>query len=318
MEATESNRLKFDGDGWELLKLYLFNALATISTLGIYSFWARVKVFRYLRNHLIFFGQRFDYHATGKERLIGFIKAAPVALIYYFALKIPLDYVLPEDYKQYAPYGAILIMFYTLLPFIYIGRTRYNLSRTSYNNIRFHFSGRVSEVVRIFLLGIPLIVLTIGIYAPWFSIRLQKFDKENTYYGTVPFSFDGIGTDLLWIHLKGIFFSILTCGIFVFWWQANIKNYYWNHTLVNGIRFKGDLRGEDIMVYTILSYLLLFFTVLIAAPWVAVIWLKLYLESVSIEVKPDLNHVGAGFDVGASALAEGFESALEAIAEIFD
>lgn len=318
MEKKESTRLKFDGTGWELLKLYLFNALATISTLGVYSFWARVRVFRYLRQHLIFLGQRFDYHATGLERFIGFLKAAPIALIYYFALQTPLEYFAPEDYKQFTPYITILIMFYTLIPFIYIGRIRFNLSRTSYNNIRFHFTGRVLEVIKIFLVGVPLIILTLGFYGPWFAVRLQKFNRENTYYGNVPFSFDGSGGELLWIHLKGVFFTLITFGIYSFWWQANVHNYYWNRTLVNGIRFKGDLKGEDMLVYTIVSYLLFLVTFFIATPWIAVIWIKLYMESISIEVAPDLSDIRPEFDVGASAMAEGFESALEAIAEIFD
>ncbi|TGL63280.1 YjgN family protein [Leptospira sarikeiensis] len=311
-------RARFDGAGWDLLKLYVFNILATISTLGIYTFWARVRVERYLRQHTIFLGQRLDFHGTGLERLIGFLKAAPIVLVLIGSIYFPLKWwVLPEEFQGFANLVPIFFLFYVLGPFIFVGRLRYHLSRTSYNNIRFHFTGRVLELVKIFLIGIPLTILTLGFYAPWFTIKVKKFQLENTYYGNAAFRFDGTGGALFWIHMKGILLMIPTLGFYGSWWQANIYNYYWNHTTVNGIRFKANLKGEDILVYSILSYMGIIFSLGLAFPWIAVIWYKLFYEAISLEVEPDLTQVQPEYDPGASALAEGFESALETLADIF-
>ncbi|PJZ78360.1 YjgN family protein [Leptospira neocaledonica] len=316
---NSTTRAKFDGDGWELLKLYLFNALATISTLGIYSFWARVRVERYLRQHTAFLGQRFDFHATGLERFLGFLKAAPIAIILFCAIKFPLQWwVFSPEFETFSNLIPAFLLLYLLGPFIFVGRLRFHLSRTSYNNIRFHFAGRVLELVKIFLVGIPLTILTFGFYSPWFTIRLKRFQIENTYYGNAGFKFDGTGGSLFWIHLKGFLLLLPTLGFYASWWQANVYNYYWNRTTVNGIRFKSNLKGEDVLVYTIISYVSILFTLGLAFPWIAVIWYKLFYEAISLEVEPDLSQIQPEYDKGASALAEGFESSLEALADIFD
>ncbi|TGK07389.1 DUF898 family protein [Leptospira semungkisensis] len=314
-----TTRVGFDGTGWDLFKLYLFNALATISTLGIYSFWARTKVDRYMRQHTTFLGQRFDFHATGKERFLGFIKAAPIVLALFFAIKLPLQWwVFSEELSTFSTLIPIFVLLYVLGPFIFVGRIRFHLSRTSYNNIRFHFSGRVLELVKIFLIGIPLLIITLGFYSPWFNVRLRRFQYENTYYGNAGFKFDGTGSELFWIHLKGFLLIIPTFGFYTSWWQANVYNYYWNHLSVNGIRFKGNLQGGDLLVYLMLGYASIIASLGFAFPWIAVIFYKLFYEAISMEVEPDLTQILPEYDAGASALAEGFESALEALADVFD
>ena len=62
----------FKGKGSDLFFIYIVNILLTIVTLGIYSFWARVNVTKFIYQHIFFKGHSFDYHATGWEKFIGF------------------------------------------------------------------------------------------------------------------------------------------------------------------------------------------------------------------------------------------------------
>ena len=61
----------FHGTGGGLFKIMLINWILTILTLGIYSFWGKTKVRRYLCEQSSFVGDRFYYHGTGGELFKG-------------------------------------------------------------------------------------------------------------------------------------------------------------------------------------------------------------------------------------------------------
>ncbi|PJZ71284.1 hypothetical protein CH373_01920 [Leptospira perolatii] len=311
MNSVQDTRLQFDGKGKDLFVIYLSNALTTIVTIGIYYFWATVKTTKYLHQHLIFQGHRFDFHATGKEKFIGFLKALVLFVGVYIIIAL-LQWVLTVilSAQVAAILSALLIVavLLALIPFVIIGSRRYYLSRTSFNNIRFHFAGHPLELVKIYVPGVLLSIITFGIYTNWLTVKLQKFYMSNTYYGNASFQFEGKGLDLLLINLKGFFLTVITAGIYSSWYTANLQNYIYNHTSFNGIRLRSDLRGGRIFLLTLYSILLILITVGIAVPWIAVRWIKLYLEAISLEVSPDLSAIRPDFDRGASPLADGMES----------
>jgi len=61
----------FHGTGGGLFKIMLINWILTLLTLGIYSFWGKTKVRRYLCEQSSFAGDRFYYHGTGGELFKG-------------------------------------------------------------------------------------------------------------------------------------------------------------------------------------------------------------------------------------------------------
>lgn len=74
MERHEA-KLRYHGQGGDLFLLLLTNALLTAITLGIYSFWGRNKVRQFHYSHTEMDGDRFAYHGTGGELLVGALKA---------------------------------------------------------------------------------------------------------------------------------------------------------------------------------------------------------------------------------------------------
>ncbi len=79
--------LHFDWHPEELLKIWGINFWLTLATLGIYYFWAKVKIRRYILEHTTLDGNPFTYDGSGKELLVGWIKTVvifgiPLLLLY--------------------------------------------------------------------------------------------------------------------------------------------------------------------------------------------------------------------------------------------
>ena len=76
----------FHGTGGFLMKIHIVNLLLTLVTFGVYSFWAKVKIRKYLYNETEIGGDRFDYHGTGKELMIGWLKVAVIFIVVFGAM----------------------------------------------------------------------------------------------------------------------------------------------------------------------------------------------------------------------------------------
>src|SRR5215510_8374244 len=73
--TEETRRLQFHGSAQTLFGIWIVNVFLTLLTLGVYYFWAKVRIREYLLSQTSFEGDRFAYHGTGTELLIGWIKA---------------------------------------------------------------------------------------------------------------------------------------------------------------------------------------------------------------------------------------------------
>src|SRR5687767_706491 len=74
-------RLRYHGTGGSFFGLVLGNALLTLITVGVYSFWAKNKVREFHYSHTELDGDRFAYHGTGGELFSGYLKAMGVMLV---------------------------------------------------------------------------------------------------------------------------------------------------------------------------------------------------------------------------------------------
>lgn len=128
---TALNRFNFHGVGGTLFGIQIVNLFLSIVTLGIFSFWGRVRVRQYLMSQTEFAGDRFAYHGTGKELLIGWIKAAVFLGIPFLMLVLLSAGVLAY------------IIVAAFMPIAVVSARRYRLSRSSWRSIRFSFRGRV-------------------------------------------------------------------------------------------------------------------------------------------------------------------------------
>jgi len=312
---------KFDAPFGELFKIYILNILLTVGTLGVYTFWAQARMSRFLYENTVFNDSRFGYHATGLEKFLGFLKALPFILVAAYLFYLLYDFLsgLPREKGDLQPQTLTMFAVYGLLmlfgPLLKVARERFRLGRSSWRGLRFRFHGRVRSLYWLYLTGVPLTLLTLGIYFPWFYTRLHRYYMENSSYGSERFAFHGRGWDLFKICFKGILLTVLSCGIYAFWFQAALHNYVWNHTSVQGRRFESRVDGAELLGLAFVGPVILILTFTLGLPILLHMRMTIYVNKLSFADNPDLARIRASRDPSASALADGISHAADSISD---
>lgn len=318
MENNYRN-LSFKGIGIDLLLIYLKNIFFTLLTLGIYSFWARVNVTRYLYNNTRYQDEPFDYHATGMERFIGFLKAAGILILFYIVIML-LAMASTAFFGEKAAAIIIPVFVYIVIlaaiPFIIVGRERFRQSRSSWKSIRFRFNGTPRELAIVFFKGVGLTIVTLGVYAPWYYCSMQRYFLTHSHFGGQAFDFNGTGKMLAKPFFIGLLLTVITLGIYGFWLQAMLKRFVWNNTTIQGKRFSSTITGGRIFSTTLLSLLLVVVTLGFGIPWAVIMYMRLFIDTIGIEEGIDFSAIKSDFDAKASALSDGLSQAADAMDSI--
>lgn len=304
----------FSGKGGDLLVLYIKLILFSIFTLGIYSFWGRTEIRRYLWANIRLAGQPFAYHGTGKELLIGWLKliGLVVALVAASAL---MPFLLPgqEDLVAAVEGTVVLVAAFGLLPLVLHGTISYRLSRTSWQGRRFAYKGDMFELAKVFWTGALLSVVTLGILLPFLFTSLRKYTMENSWYGGHTLSYSGDGQHLLWPWVKFLLLFLPTLGLYRFWFESTMANYNWGKTSFAGAPLRSNYTGSGFFWLACTNGLLLIFTLGLAWPWTVCRRMSYVFDNLSFDFLPriqlleqDPNHVdalgesmGSDIDLGA-------------------
>ena len=165
-EDSSSNRFKFLGDGRSLLNISLVNLIKTVFTLGIYRFWAKTIVRKYIWSQTLFVGDRFSYLGTGKELMRGAILFGAILILLGLINAYVFFTIGAVEGEMVSNLVSFIIL--ALLPALLARAWRYRLSRTTWRNIRFSFRGRGMEAFVVYFIGVILTVVTLGFYWPYF------------------------------------------------------------------------------------------------------------------------------------------------------
>jgi uncharacterized membrane protein YjgN (DUF898 family) len=316
----QKEKLIFSGKGGDLFVIALKNILLSILTLGIYSFWAKVNNLKFFYKNTKIYKETFDYHGTGKEAFIGFLKGmliVGVVVILFAGFNI----LLTSLFGEIGTGIAIVFLYLGIIavqPMLILGKMRYQYGRTSWSNIRFSFRADSKEFYILFIKGALLTIITFGIYMPWFLVAQERFVCKNLKIGKRNFKFNGLGGEYFKILILGYLLSIITLGIYSFWWRASLKNYFWKNLEFGSIKFKSTLTGGKIFVNDITVLLMIVCTFGIAFPWAAIKSLKLDLDNLELTGDPKIEEIIGDIDKGASAIADGISEAADAIQQIGD
>ncbi|MGP6087575.1 YjgN family protein [Antarctobacter jejuensis] len=200
--------ITYTGDKGPLFGLSLKTGILTILTLGIYRFWQKTRIRKYIWSSVNAGGDTFEYTGTGVEKFLGFLVAIVFLAIYVGIIQMALFYaginimVNPEEVSPHEAMMQILaiyITFFAVLPFllfaIYRAR-RYKMARTRWRGIRFGMEkGAWGYVLRALGYGL-LAILTLGILTPLQTFKLEKYMADRSYYGTARFEQQGKWTEL--------------------------------------------------------------------------------------------------------------------------
>ena len=311
--ASMSRQLSFHGRGGTLLGIHIVNVCLTLLTLGIYWFWAKVRVRRYLLAHSEITHDRFAYHGTGDELLRGFFKAV-VLFILPFTL-VHAGARLSGDVALVAGAQALTsLALLVVVPIAMVGARRYRLSRTSWRAIRFGFDGGARDFVQVFVKGSLLTGLTLGLYYPLFHVRTHAFMVSHSRFGQRRFGFDGTPRETFRPFLLAVLLFLPTLGLSWLWHIAWRRRYYWSHTSFERARFRCTITGGQLLKLHLVNLLLLIVTAGIAWPWVRVRTARLALSTISLDGPLDLASIlqtatatSATGDAASAILGAGFE-----------
>lgn len=299
----------FHGEGRALFGMHLINLFKTLCSFGLYHFWAKVAIRKYLYAHVEFHGDRFGYHGTGRELLAGWSKVAGIflgigafTLFLELGLKIQLASLVGN-----LLFGLVSLL---LLPAAIVGANRYRLSRTSWRGIRFSFHGRVREFAPMCVKGLVYSMLTLGLYQPYFQVHVRRYLAERTGFGSATFGFDGDARELLGPYVLCMALWLPTCGLIWFWYRARRDRLLWNHTTFQGARFDCTVTAVGLWKLTAVNMMLTICTLGLAKPWVEVRKLTYMCENLKLVGPLDVDGIHQRAQA-ATAAGEGLTDFME-------
>jgi len=308
-DSAPGHRLSFHGSGGTLFGIQIVNMLLTIVTLGIYTFWGRVKVRKYLLSQTEFEGDRFAYHGTGKELFLGFLKAGLVFSTIGLFNALPGLLGLGKEIEIAARILTFVLLM-VFIPIAIVGTLRYRLSRISWRGVRFSFRGKVMDFIKIFLGGSLLSFITLGIYYPIFATRQYGYVASNAYFGNQKFHFDGQGRALLGSYLLALLLTLPTLGLYWFWFSAKMARHFWSHTSLATARFRSTITGGGFLLLHLGNLFLLVFTLGLAFPWILIRSVRFFIANLELEGALDLAAIQQDAQA-ASATGEGLAGLLD-------
>src|SRR6056297_4057998 len=200
-EPQEAITGEYHGERKPLFNLAFKTALLTALTLGIYRFWAKTRIRKYIWSSVVGEGDAFEYTGTGLEKFIGFLMAIVILAVYLGIVQMILFYfgltLFSEPSTQaemIAQMLAIYITFFAVVPLIFFAQyraRRYKLARSRWRGVRFGMEngawGYALRAIGHWLLTI----VTLGILLPRQTFWLEKYKTDRSWYGDGRFVQEG-------------------------------------------------------------------------------------------------------------------------------
>ena len=219
----------------KLFWLAVWTGALTIVTLGIYRFWARTRMRRYIWSSIVPGGDSFEYTGTGLEKFLGFLIALVVLAVYLGVLQVVLSFIGfslwgaisskpsgPTDILMQL--GATYVTGLAVLPLIFFAQyraRRYMLSRTRWRGLRFSMDPAAVGYAWRALLYFGLSIVTLGALMPLATFRREKYMTDRMWYGDASFEQEGQWT-ALYGAMKHLFIAVgvlLLAGVITYWGQ---------------------------------------------------------------------------------------------------
>ncbi|MEQ5871725.1 DUF898 family protein [Sagittula sp. NFXS13] len=219
--ALEQNQMaiEYSGSKGPLFGLTLKTGLLSLITLGLYRFWQKTRIRKYIWSSVNAGGDTFEYTGTGLEKFLGFLVAIVFLAIYlglvqmvlfYFGLNMMVDPDTASNEQIVRQMAALYISALAVMPFILFAiyrARRYKMARTRFRGIRLGMKkGAWGYVIRAMGYGL-LSIVTLGLLSPLMTFRLEKFMTDRSFYGTTSLRQDGKWT-ALYPAMKHVFIGL--------------------------------------------------------------------------------------------------------------
>ncbi len=183
------SKLKYHGRLRQLFGIHIVNVLLSMCTLGIYSFWGKTRIRKYMTSHLTLQKDRLEYTGTGKELFIGSLKALLIYLPLITAMQIPfLNLLLFPLF-----FGMISLAVYLML--------RYRLGRTRWHGIRFSLGGSIKKYLFLAIKRTFFNIISFGFKIPKSDIIKWSYIANHMQYGEEKFTYQGDHKKIFKTHI---------------------------------------------------------------------------------------------------------------------
>ena len=291
-------------EGATLFAMRVLNLLLSLLTLGVYSFWGKAKVRRYVFGQIEYLGDRFAFHGHGRELFFGWLRALPaLGFVFLFPNILPLAW--QSKYSLVAAQLSVFAVIMVLWPIARVGAYRYRITRLSWRGIRFSYRGSALRYLGVTLAGYLLNGLTFGLYYPFLDQRRERLLTGDTYFGTARFQYSGRGGDLFASWLFALPLTYCTIGLAWPWWTALRQRYVWAHTTAPGIRFRSTATGGGLLRLWTGNFFLIVFTLGLGSSWATLRTLDFWSRHVEVTGAPALDDVRQDLQA-VSAQAESY------------
>ncbi len=288
--TAQGQRAEHHGKAGEFFAIFIVNLIFTILTLGIYRFWAKARIRRYLWSQSSFDGERFEYTGNGLEVFLGFLKVLGLALVGLVALGVVyagLSMISPL--LAAVPLVAAYLFFIFVMPLVGIyGARRYMLSRTGYRGVRFSQDGSPFDFAWRVLGYWFLNVITLGLFVPFAGCRARRYVFNNMKFGSQPFAFDGGGGALFGPYLLALLLTIPTLGLVWLWYGARKARHYAAHTRAGELSFELTFTTGQYVGLVLTNLVVILLTLGLALPWAVVRSMRFNLQH--LEVRGQLDY----------------------------
>ncbi len=237
--AIKVNKLVYHGETGTMYGLWFKKLFLSIITIGIYSFWGKTAIRRYIVGSTELEGDRFEYHGTGKELFVGMLKIFPIYLA--FALFVGF---LQVHYGDQAGSFAILPIV-LIMPVAMYSAFRYRMNRLSWRGIRFRMQGSAFSYAGLWLKGAFLNIITLGFMSPSVDLGRWEYQAQNMQYGTMPFAYKGKPENLRKINVITLLLAIPTLFFSRIWYGAALQAEKMRGLSLGPIRFRSTAKGGD-------------------------------------------------------------------------
>ncbi|HTJ64214.1 MAG TPA: DUF898 family protein [Alphaproteobacteria bacterium] len=185
---ARTQQIIFSGNTPAFLGVAIINALLTIVTLGIFRFWAKTRIRRYLWENTTFDGEPLEYRGRGLELFVGAILGTLIIFVPVFLISIVAALVDPNHPAGPVAILSRLVLFgglYYLFGVGYYRAERYLISRSSWRGIRGGMTKGGWSYGGWFILMMLFQIVTLGFGRPYAQVRLWNMRMNDVMFGSV-------------------------------------------------------------------------------------------------------------------------------------
>ncbi|MFD1343719.1 DUF898 family protein [Litorisediminicola beolgyonensis] len=174
----------FDGPARPLFRITMWTGLVTLFTLGLYRFWMKTRVRRWLWSSFRPGGQPLEYTGDPTEKMMGFLAAMVVIALYVGVVNLILVYFGLTLFQNTGPAyvvsgGGLIMLFF----FAKYRARRYKLTRTAWRGVTFGLDKGALAYARKATVWWAFAVLSAGLLMPVTVFVLERFLTDRTRFG---------------------------------------------------------------------------------------------------------------------------------------